>query len=388
MFDLTQKADLGMELQQRLKDILVVDDEGIIRDLCSKALKGYNVVEAADGEEALRLFESSHFDVILTDVMMPKMDGIELLKRLKELEPTLVVIIMTGFADKEIILNALKADADDFIAKPLNLLQLRTAVEKALVKKALKEEIATLKSLDRLKSNFLSLISHKFRTPITAISLFLQNLESGVYDPADEGFGKNLHLIFGEACYLEKLVEDLLAFSSVMDVEGGLKLEMCSLQSIIMQILTESKDVVSKPGVKTDVNLGDLEPILLDRKKIAFALKQIIDNAYKFSGDNGNVTISCQGEGIYYRLTITDEGIGIPREELPKIFEKFYQVDPAQTGQIKGFGLGLYYAREFIRLHGGSIALESEPGKGTTVTILFPVVRAESTAGGAAVKSL
>lgn len=102
MVELTQRPEPVLELQQRLKDILVVDDEGIIRDLCSKALKGYNVVEAADGEEALRLFESSRFDVILTDVMMPKMDGIELLKRLKEQEPTLVVIIMTGFADKDI----------------------------------------------------------------------------------------------------------------------------------------------------------------------------------------------------------------------------------------------------------------------------------------------
>ena len=108
--------------------------------------------------------------------MMPGMDGIELLKRIKEKEPTIVVIVMTGFAEKDVILNALKADADDFISKPLNLLQLKTAIDKALVKKALKEEIASLKSLDRLKSNFLSTISHKFRTPLTSISLFLQNL--------------------------------------------------------------------------------------------------------------------------------------------------------------------------------------------------------------------
>lgn len=378
MVELTQKPEPGLELQQKMKDILVVDDESIIRDLCSKALKGYNVVEAADGEEALRLFDSHRFDVILTDVMMPKMDGIELLKRLKDQEPTLVVIIMTGFADKDIILKALKADADDFIAKPLNLLQLRTAVEKALVKKALKEEIANLKSLDRLKSNFLSIISHKFRTPITAISLFLQNFESGVYDPADEAFRKNLKLIFGEACYLEKLVEDLLTFSSVMDVEGGLKLEPCNLQSIIMHILTESKEVVAKPELRTEVDLSELEPILLDRKKVSFALRQIIDNAYKFSGQQGKVTISFHSDDHTYRLTVADEGIGISREELPKIFEKFYQVDPAHTGQIKGFGLGLYYAREFIRLHGGSITIESEPGKGTKVTVLLPILKEQT----------
>ena len=132
----------AMELVQELprKTILIVDDEAIIRDLCARALKGYRVVEAADGEEALQIFEQGGIDVILTDVMMPGMGGIELLRRLKELEPTLVVIVMTGFAEKDVVLNALKADADDFITKPLNLLQLKTAVDNALVKKALKEE--------------------------------------------------------------------------------------------------------------------------------------------------------------------------------------------------------------------------------------------------------
>ncbi|SNB47220.1 cell wall metabolism sensor histidine kinase WalK [Geobacter sp. DSM 9736] len=373
MLEMNQKPEIGLVQQQNLKNILIVDDEAIIRDLCSKALRGYNVVEAGDGEEALRLFRGGNFDLILTDVMMPKMGGIELLTRLKELEPTLVVIVMTGFADKDVILNALKADADDFIAKPLNLLQLRTTVEKALVKKALKEEIANLKNLDRLKSNFLSLISHKFRTPITAISLFLQNMAGGVYDPADPGFQNHLKLIFEESCYLEKLVADLLTFSSVMDVEGGLKVEPCSLRSVIMQILAESKEAAAKPGVQTVTDLADLPPVMIDREKITFALRQITDNAFKFSRDTGKVSVTLAGVDDACHLIVEDEGIGIAPEDLPKIFEKFYQVDPAHTGQIRGFGLGLYYAREFIRLHGGTISVESEAGRGSTFTVTLPI---------------
>src|SRR5512140_644057 len=212
MLELSQhhKPELDLD-QHHVKSVLIVDDEAIIRDLCSKALKGYRVFQAGDGEYALKIFQKVEIDVILTDVMMPKMGGIELLRRLKEIEPTLVVIIMTGFAEKAIILNALKADADDFITKPLNLLQLKTAVDKALVKKALKEEIANLKSMDRFKTNFLSLVSHKFRTPITAISLFLQNLDNGVYDYEDPMYRTYLKLIFDEACYLEQLVSELLA---------------------------------------------------------------------------------------------------------------------------------------------------------------------------------
>lgn len=374
MLELSQqnRPELTLE-QEHAKSVLIVDDEAIIRDLCSKALKGYRIYQAGDGEEALKIFQKGEIDVILTDVMMPKMGGIELLKRLKEIEPTIVVIVMTGFAEKDIILNALKADADDFISKPLNLLQLKTAVDKALVKKALKEEIANLKSMDRFKSNFLSLISHKFRTPITAISLFLQNLANGVYDPEDPMYRKYQSLIYDEACYLERLVAELLAFSQAIDDGTGLKPEPCHLADVVAEILRSSVEAAGKPGVKSILDLDQVPPVLLDREKITFALKQVIENAYKFSGETGTVAIALKFQEDTVMITVQDTGTGIAKEDLPKIFEKFYQVDSARSGQIRGFGLGLYYAKEFVRLHGGSIRVESEPGQGTTVIVAIPV---------------
>ncbi|ABB30448.1 response regulator receiver sensor signal transduction histidine kinase [Geobacter metallireducens RCH3] len=361
------------QAERDVKTILVVDDEAVIRDLCARALKGYRVLQAADGEEALRLFEKGGVDVILTDVMMPKINGIELLRRLKDLEPTIVVIVMTGYAEKEIILNALKADADDFITKPLNILQLKTAVDKALDKKALKEELANLKSMDRLKSNFLSLISHKFRTPITAISLFLQNLASGVCDPDDPDSRENLKLICGQSRYLENLVAELLVFSRFLAAGEELHLEPCSLPEIIRPLVASSKEATAKPGVVASFDLEQLSPLSLDREKIAFAIGQVIDNAFKFSRETGTVSFSLREDNVACRLTVEDEGIGIPKEELPKIFEKFYQVDLEGAGQIRGFGLGLFYAREFVKLHGGTITVESEPEKGTRVTVLLPL---------------
>ena len=368
---MSQQPTMELRQEQHDRSILIVDDEAIIRDLCKKALKGYRVLEAGDGEEALQLFEKGGVDVILTDVMMPRMDGIELLKRIKEKDPTLVVVVMTGFAEKDIILNALKADADDFITKPLNLLQLKTAVDRAVAKKALKEEIANLKNLDRLKSGFLSIISHKFRTPITAISLFLQNLAGGVSDPSDPDFRETLRLIHEEAGYLERLVADLLVFSAVMD-KGDLKLEPCNLNTIILHLLSGSREVAGKSGVETSFDLEPIPSLSLDREKITFAIKQVLDNAYKFSGEKGTVAIALKRNADTFKIIVSDTGSGIAREEIPKLFEKFYQVDPSRTGQIRGFGLGLYYAREFFRLHGGAISIESEEGKGTVVTITLP----------------
>jgi signal transduction histidine kinase len=352
------------------KTLLIVDDEPVIRDLCKRALRDYNVVEASDGEEALKVFLRGGIDVILTDVMMPKLDGLELLKKLKEHEPTVVVIMMTGFADKELILKALKADADDFINKPLNLLQLKSAVDKALVQKALKEEITTLRNQDRFKTNFLSLISHKFRTPITVISLFLQNLSAGFFDPEEDK--ENLGLVYEEACYLGRLVTDLLTFSSWMDNGSGLDLEPCDLNSLIPKLVDGCLERSGKDGLSSEYNLQPTPQLFLDRKKFAFALQQVIDNAIKFSEDEGRVSVSLRQSGDHCQITVEDQGIGIPKEQLPKIFEKFYQVDGDRTGQIRGFGLGLFYAREFVRMHGGSISIDSEPEVGTRVVISIP----------------
>lgn len=369
-------SELVLEQRQDRKCILIVDDEAVIRDLCSRALKDYRILQAADGEEALQVYAQGGVDAVLTDVMMPRVDGIELLQRLKEQEPTLVVLIMTGFADKEVILNALKADADDFITKPLNLLQLKTTVQNALDKKALKEEIAALRNADRLKSNFLSLISHKFRTPLTAISLFLQNLASGIYDPNDSLSQENLRLIYNESCYLERLVADLLNFSRMMDTSEGLKLVSCNLSALVTDVLLNSQQRYGKPGLELVYNLEPASSLQLDCEKMVFAIKQVVDNAFKFTGEPGRISVTLQMVGEGCQIVVSDTGTGIPRDELPKVFEKFYQIDTGHTGQVRGFGLGLYYAREFVQLHGGSIGIVSETGKGTTVTITLPRIAA------------
>ena len=354
--------------------ILIVDDEVVIRELCEKALKGYRVFQAGNCTEALAVYEHETIDLVLTDVMMPGGTGLDLLRQVKVIDPTAVVVIMTGFVEKDIILGALKEGADDFINKPLNLLQLKTSVEKALSRKTLREELANLKKLDHLKSIFLSLISHKLRTPITTISLFLQDIQHGVYDMKDPTFSENVKMINEEAMYLSRMVSELLAFSQVMEGgEEGLKREPSDLNMIVSGIIHGSREAQNKPGIETDFHEVELPPLNIDRKKITFALQQIIENAYKFSGDVGHVSISILDGSDSVCVLISDTGIGIPGDEIPKVFEKFYQIDPGNTGQVRGFGLGLFYAREFVRLHGGTIAMDSQPGLGVTVTVTLPV---------------
>ena len=363
----------GPFLQASQTTVLVVDDEKIIRELCVLALRNYRVLQASTCEEALRLYEKEHVDLILSDIMMPGGSGIDLLRQVKAFDPNATVIIMTGFVDKEIILNALKEDADDFINKPLNLLQLKTTIEKALGRKALKEELANIKSSDELKNAFLSLISHKLRTPITGISLFLQNLRMGVFNPDDPVFQENVILANEEAHYLGQLVTDLLAFSQVMVSGTGVNKSPCELNEIVAEVLLRCREMYGNFDVEIDFEPGALHPVPLDASKIRFALLQVVDNAFKFSGTFGQISIKIGSHGDTAFIIVSDSGIGIPESELPKVYEKFYQIDPDHTGQIRGFGLGLFYARDFIRQHGGSISLASEPGLGTTVTISLPL---------------
>jgi len=353
--------------------ILIVDDDARLRDLIKRALSDYRVFQAGNSSEALKMYHREPVDLVLTDVMMPGDSGIVLLKQIKALNPNAVVIIMTGFLEKEVILNALKEGADDFICKPLNLLQLKSAVEKSLSRRKLKEELANLKQLDCLKSNFLSNISHKLRTPITTISLFLQNIDQGVYGRFDETFCQSARMINEEASHLGRLVEDLLTFSQVMSGSDGMSYEKIALDALVTKVLQHSREAQSKPNVETVVTRDVLPVMNLDRQKMTFAIQQIIDNAFKFSGEIGQILIALQYRDDQVHIVVSDSGVGIPQEELAKVLEKFYQIDPDNTGQVRGFGLGLYYAQEFVRQHGGELAIESEPGCGTTITISLPV---------------
>ncbi len=353
--------------------ILVVDDEEIIRDLCSRALKDYRVLQADNGRDALQILNHEHVDLLLVDVMMPIMNGLDLLQQVKDRDAEQLVIVMTGYADKDIILRALKARADDFIQKPINLLQLKTSIAQALEKKALRRELIQLKQLDRLKSDFLGLVSHKLRTPTTSISLFIQNLASGTISKDDQGFALTVDEIRKESEYLAYLIQDLLYYSDIILQDSQSKTSREDLKEVITTLANAKRSTLgqNKQVLRTELT-GDWPVFSVDRRRIELALGAILDNAIKFTQPGGEISLTGVLSERELSLTISDNGPGIAPEEKGKIFEKFYQVDPHNTGQIRGFGLGLFYARQFVMDHGGDISLDSTVGKGTTVTIRLP----------------
>jgi len=362
--------------KHRQKTILCADDEPIIRNLCSEVLADYRVLQAKDGLEAIRILATEDADLILSDVMMPHLDGLELLQKVKEQHPDQAVILMTGYSDKELILKALKTGADDFINKPINILQLSTTVEKVFEKQKIRQELADLKRTDQLKSDFLGLISHKLKTPATAISLFIQNIAEGVESPDDVNFKQMVAMVQAETVHLEQLIQDLLYFSEATLQEKSLTLEPMDLGLIADRVAFALQPAALHQQINLEITIDPPlpeEPLMLNPQRISFAIRSLLDNAIKFTQKGGSVSVEGKMDAKQVKLLIKDTGIGIPQQELAKIFNKFYQVDPEHTGQVRGFGLGLYYARDFIRSMGGQLYIESQPGQGTVATIEFPL---------------
>jgi signal transduction histidine kinase len=227
-----------------------------------------------------------------------------------------------------------------------------------------------MKRMDRLKTAFLAQISHKLKTPLTSLSLGLEEMER---------YAANLHP--GDPCHqrLSSMREDIASFSKALVSlfrmqealvgPGGARVR-CDPGEMVREAL---KQVESKTDChRVVLDLPKLPLIMAEHDRITFALQQVLDNAFKFShpGDAVSVVLAQQDEAI--RIVVHDYGCGIRKDELPKIFDMSYQIDPDVTGQVPGFGLGLFCAREIIRQHGGSITVESREGMGTDVIILLP----------------
>jgi len=372
-FTTTTDQQMSLRAVTRGASVLVVDDEEVIRDIFARALTDYEVTKAANGGEALLQLDRRPFDVVVTDVLMPGGGGLDLLRTIKEKQPNQPVIIMTGYAGRDTVLDALKADADDFITKPVDLMQLKATVARVLEKSALKAELLQLKRMDRLKTDFLGLISHKLKTPVTALSLFIQNLARGVSDPTDPDFRKHLTLMAEESEHLIALIQDLLFYSNATLDERPLQQEALDLRALVTSVLIEQTPLLERKALQLDNQLPDTcPPLALDRERMRFVIQALLGNAVKFTPPGGRISLTLEDLGEHLELGIHDTGPGISIEEQAKVFEKFYQVDPQHTGQVRGFGLGLFYARHYARQHGGSVRLASHPGKGTHVFLQLP----------------
>jgi signal transduction histidine kinase len=235
------------------------------------------------------------------------------------------------------------------------------------------EAAQKLKELSDLKSDFVSKVSHELRTPLTSIMGAADNLLDGIAGPVDERPRSYLGRIKENADRLLRLINELLDLSRIEAGKEEIRLSGFRLDSLIGETLETLKPLAEEHSVTLAAPQAPPLVIRADRDKISRVLINLVDNGIKFTPAGGRVEIRASGEGQWVKLAVSDSGVGIPKLELDRIFDKFHQVKHSRGGSRPGSGLGLPISRQLIEMHGGSLTAQSAQGKGSTFTVVLPV---------------
>lgn len=402
MPELTQPAE------QQTPHILVVDDDAGICQVVFACLqkKGWRISCAEDVAAARRLLRQDKVDVIVTDVMMPGEDGIQFLTQVHESNPDIPVIIMTGHAQLQMAVNAIKNGAFDFIHKPFDFDYLRKVVERAVsysrlqrmerdyrselektvarqtaeLKKSMAEldfARAALQQASMSKSLFMSTVSHEMRTPMNCVIGSLELLSEETLSGAAPEY---LAMARQSADNMMVLINQLLSFNARnIQGGGGSHHELVDLQSLLHEIVAVQQPLFKRKGINLVLQISDDLPrrIWSDREKMSRLLEILLGNALKFT-EHGAVSLAVsrtcsEAEGDLLHCTVTDSGIGIPDGMLERIFEPFVQGDGSLTRRYEGVGLGLAIARQNALLLDGHVWAEHVPAGGSRFTVTIKI---------------
>jgi signal transduction histidine kinase len=375
--------------------ILIVDDEKGIRDVLSQAFTQFGDMEvelAESGAEALQKIERNRFDLVLTDLTMPKMNGLQLIDEISKNRPEIIIVLMSGEGTIDSALEGMRRGASDFITKPFNLPEMfirlnRVFDEKHRVKRLgdligkLEESILELKKQDEIKSEFVSVASHELRTPLAAIKNAIQLILTGKTGAINEAQTKFLSMAERNISRLTNILNDLLNLSRIESGKMKMDFEKLDLRSLIENILSSFKAQVDGKSITLQMEVPQKVPAVYgDREKVEQILTNLVGNALKFTPEGGEVVISVEpydGGGKMMAIAVKDSGIGIPPDQFEKIFDKFYQVEGSLQRSVGGTGLGLAITKGLVEAHQGKIFIESGVGKGSTFTFTLPIAEEE-----------
>jgi signal transduction histidine kinase len=226
--------------------------------------------------------------------------------------------------------------------------------------------------LAQAKSNFVANVSHELKTPLALLSLFSEILEGGV--DSEEKKAEYYRIIRHESLRLNNVIDNILDFSKIEAGKKTYNFAESNMADVIESVLSNHRYQISNAGFDVQTNIQpDLPPVLIDRDAMAQALSNLIDNAIKYAGPVKQLSIKTETLGSDLSIEVADHGIGIPRAEQAKVFEKFYRVGNGLVHDVKGSGLGLSLVQHIVEAHQGTISVESDVGKGSRFTILLPL---------------
>ncbi|MCP3942359.1 MAG: hybrid sensor histidine kinase/response regulator [Desulfobacteraceae bacterium] len=376
-------------------NILVVDDDPFARKLLSSILEalGHSVSDARDGLDAIeKLDPSGKTDLILSDMNMPKMNGIELIKHLRENKTQIPIIILTVNEEFSVAIDAMKAGANDYLIKDENIQDtIPIAIEQIWENHRLKEKnlqlIAELENknkeleksnkeledLNQLKNKFIGIAAHDLRGPLSGINGFSELLLEEECGDISEEQREFLSMIFSATEDMLALLNNLLDVSVIESGKLELNLNLASIIPIIRQRVMLSRVMAEKKGIIIHMDLQDIPRFKFDAQRIPQVIDNLLSNAVKFSPHKSNVYIYAKHFKNKIKISVKDQGPGIPEAEKPKLFDTFQRLSAQPTGDETSTGLGLAIVKKIVEAHNGKIEVESQVGSGTVFSFTLPV---------------
>lgn len=370
--------------------VLIVDDEEGVRKVLQVSLSevGYQVLTASEGEEAMHLIDEHHPSIVLADIKMPGMDGIELLQRIKEADPDAEVIMMTGHADLELAVQSLQFEAADFITKPIHYDALEIALKRVHERVWMRDKIREYtESLERLVSEqtqqllqaerlaaigqTVATLAHAIKNIIGGLSGGMFVVEKGLELDNSQYLTDGWRMVKGNVAKIKNLTLDLLNYSKEREPDYDLCDPNIPVREVYHLMLSRAEE--NHIDLRLDVaeNLGR---VFLDPEAIYCGLLNLVTNAIDACAAvdavnrPGEVVLRSRKVAewaVEYR--VQDNGCGMDEETQHKVFRSFFS-----TKGSKGTGLGLMIVQKIVREHAGTIELQSEPQQGTTFIIRLP----------------
>jgi signal transduction histidine kinase len=348
--------------------ILIVDDEVGPRESLKMVLNPYyNVHVAERGSQAVEMLHQYPVELVTLDLKMPGMTGIDVLEKVKQHDPDIEAIIITGYGSLDTAIEGLRLGAFDYIAKPFDVHHILALVERGL------ERRRSRTRLKSVRSDFISTVSHELRTPLSVIVGFVHLLLNQVLGKLTDEQSKVLATVYRNSEELLDLVDNLLWMTSLNARDVDDVIDHFDVREVVREAIQRHQALIDEKKVIVRSDLPDNAVLVAtDRLKLERIFRNVFSNAVKFT-EQGTVTVSAHptADSAGVELTVVDTGVGIDESRLASVFEAFQQVEGAVVRACAGLGLGLTVAVRLAELLGGTLKIESKLGVGTTVRMTF-----------------
>jgi signal transduction histidine kinase len=369
--------------------ILFVDDEPDLEELIQQKFRhqirdgSIGFLFARDGVEALTVLEANpDVDLVVTDINMPRMDGLTLLQKLQETEGDLSTIIVSAYGDMANIRTAMNRGAFDFLIKPIDFLDFETTIAKTIrhaevLREARRRQVENqqLELASQHKSQFLANMSHELRTPLNAIIGLTEMMVTNAARFGTEKAQEPLRRVQAAGTHLLGLINQVLDLSKIEAGKLELNPQIVPLAPLIDQVIGTARHLAEQNQNRLLVEAPeDLGAMTVDAMRLRQILLNLLSNACKFT-KQGEVTLRARKllDGRdWIELAVADSGIGMTTEQLGKLFEEFTQAEASTAQRFGGTGLGLAISRKLARMMGGDVTVTSESGKGSVFTVRLP----------------